>query len=67
MTNSEQIIALDRMKYEGFNFKYFTHQFIIDDYSIYKFCYDTGYISLNNEKVLLIMLRDFNNKIGFAT
>ncbi|HLQ99833.1 MAG TPA: DUF2116 family Zn-ribbon domain-containing protein [Sphingobacterium sp.] len=39
---------------EGFNFEYFTHQYITAKGNTYYFCYDYGYLFLPYNKVLIV-------------
>jgi hypothetical protein len=38
----------------GFNFKYHTHTFTTKHNNTYKFCYEYGYLVLDDEKVLIV-------------
>jgi hypothetical protein len=37
-----------------FNFNFFTHQYMTKEGNIYRFCYDHGYLELDNEMCLLV-------------
>lgn len=43
-----------RLTDEGFNFKYFTHQFQNKNGQVYFFVYEYGYLPLENEWLLLV-------------
>ncbi|RLD62849.1 MAG: hypothetical protein DRI84_10410 [Bacteroidetes bacterium] len=38
----------------GFNFTYYTHDFTTKNNNTYKFCYEYGYLELDDEKVLIV-------------
>lgn len=37
-----------------FNFRYHTHSFVTKNNNVYKFCYEYGYLVLDNDKILII-------------
>ncbi|MBE8715542.1 hypothetical protein [Sphingobacterium hungaricum] len=39
---------------KGFDFTYFTHTYSTQKGSLYYFCYEYGYLNLENEEVLLV-------------
>ena len=44
----------DRLLSKGFSFNYFTHTYETKTGSIYHFCYEMGYLELENDEVLLV-------------
>lgn len=38
----------------GFDFQYYTNHYKTKNHNIYTFCYDYGYMELENEKILVI-------------
>lgn len=46
--NKEKLVA------KGFSFKYFTHQYQTKKGSIYYYCYDFGYLPLDNDWFLIV-------------
>ncbi|MRX48814.1 DUF2116 family Zn-ribbon domain-containing protein [Pedobacter puniceum] len=46
--------TLEKLQKEGFNFSYHTHQFTTQKGSVYTFCYDYGYLPLENHWFLLV-------------
>jgi hypothetical protein len=42
----------------GFHFKYFTHLYITKTGKVYHYCYDHGYIQLENDWVLVVRKRE---------
>ena len=58
--NVEGKTKLNKAKLEkaGFNFNYFTHTYITQNGNIYKFCYDQGYLALENDFYLLVKKED---------
>jgi hypothetical protein len=50
-------ISKEKLLESGFQFKYFTHTHTHKNGSVYYFCYDLGYLLLNNEWLLLVRER----------
>lgn len=48
----------DKLTAEGFSFKYFTHQFTNKKNQIYFFCYEYGYLALENNWYLLVKRKE---------
>lgn len=48
-------VKKDKLISDGFLFTYYTHQYITSKGNIYYFCYDHGYLYLDNDEVLLVM------------
>ena len=44
---------------EGFNFRYYTNTYITKTGKTYHFCYDQGYIELDNEYIALVVRQDY--------
>ncbi len=44
---------------EGFNFHYFTNVYTTQKGSNYHFCYDQGYIKLENNQCMLVVKQDY--------
>ena len=44
---------------EGFNFHYYTNVYSTRKGSSYVFCYDFGYIRLNNDQYMLVQKQDY--------
>ncbi|MFY7653357.1 MAG: hypothetical protein ACOVQE_11665 [Chitinophagaceae bacterium] len=61
-TDKEEIVKTtkDKLLEQGFNFKYFTHQYANKKGNIYQFCYDFGYLSLENNWYLLVKRKETN-------
>ncbi len=47
-----------QMVHAGFDFTYFTHLYETGKGTKYYFCYDHGYLPLNNDEVLLVVKKD---------
>jgi hypothetical protein len=47
-------IAKNELIHKGFDFTYHTHMYITRDNRTYYFCYDQGYLELENKKYLLV-------------
>jgi hypothetical protein len=45
---------LDKLNQKGFIFKYFTHQYTNQKGNIYHFCYEFGYLPLDNGWYLIV-------------
>ncbi len=45
-----------------FDFRYHTHDFKTKNNNIYKFCYEYGYLELDNEKVLIVNWQPYMSK-----
>ncbi len=50
--NREKLVEL------GFRFKYMTHQYITKKGTIYLFCYDYGYLPMDNDWFLIVKERE---------
>ena len=44
---------------EGFNFHYFTNTYITKNGASYYFCYDQGYLKLENNQYMLVHKQDY--------
>lgn len=47
-------VLRDKLVQEGFNFKYFTHIYETKKGSVYRYCYDFGYLELEGDWVLVV-------------
>jgi ubiquinone/menaquinone biosynthesis C-methylase UbiE len=47
----------------GFNFEYFTFIFAAKNGSNYRFCYDYGYLALDNERILIVNWQNYMSKL----
>lgn len=56
LPDREHKVTLPKTKLleQGFQFKYFTHTYTNQKGNVYCFCYDYGYLSLDNEWLLLV-------------
>jgi len=48
-----------RLSQEGFNFHYFTNTYTTKAGKIYFFCYDQGYLKLDNDQFALVEKQDY--------
>ncbi len=48
----------DKLNLEGFNFRYFTHIFQNQKGNVYHYCYDFGYLALENDWFLIVRGKD---------
>lgn len=44
---------------EGFNFHYYTNEYVTKNGSRYRFCYDQGYLKLDHDKYMLVHKQDY--------
>ena len=51
-------IAKQKMLDKGFQFKYLTHTYVNKKGNIYYFCYEYGYLLLENDWVLVVKRKD---------
>ena len=58
--NNEEIAktSKDRLMEKGFQFKYSTHTYINKKGNVYHFCYDLGYLPLENDWFLLVKRKE---------
>ncbi|MFN5911452.1 MAG: hypothetical protein ACK45H_08970 [Bacteroidota bacterium] len=59
--NPKGKITLDgiRLAEEGFNFHYFTNVYRTQKGSEYYYCYDQGYLKLENDQYMLVQKQDY--------
>jgi len=48
-----------KMKEKGFDFQYFTNLYKTKDGSVYYYCYEQGYLPIENDFYLLVVKHDF--------
>lgn len=53
-TEGKTKVAKLKLEKAGFNFNYFTHKHITQNGNSYTFCYDQGYLPLENQFYLLV-------------
>lgn len=54
-------VSRDKLSDKGFNFKYITHIYTNKAGNNYYFCYDYGYLPLENDWYLIVKRKDSNN------
>jgi len=52
-------IFKNELSERGFNFDYFTNTYETSEKKIYHYCYDMGYLEINDKKVLLVIKGNF--------
>ena len=59
-SNGEEMVKTtkDKLLQKGFQFKYITHSYTNKKGNTYYFCYDLGYLPLENDWYLLVKRRD---------
>ncbi|MGZ3883979.1 MAG: hypothetical protein ACXVP0_09070 [Bacteroidia bacterium] len=53
-TDDKKVIAKQKLVDKGFNFKYYTHQLRTKNSDTYIFCYEFGYLPIENERILIV-------------
>lgn len=51
-------VHVDKLLQLGFQFKYFTHTYINQKGNVYNFCYEYGYLPLENSWYLIVKRKD---------
>lgn len=51
-------IARSHLLQQGFDFNYFTHEFPTKKGDVYRFCYEMGYLLLDEEQLLLVRRKE---------
>ncbi len=54
-TTGKTRVSRDKLNEKGFDFNYFTSQYKTKEGSIYNFCYEQGYLPLENNWYLLVV------------
>ncbi|HNU43159.1 MAG TPA: hypothetical protein PKH83_11720 [Cyclobacteriaceae bacterium] len=54
-TTGKTKVNRDKLNDKGFDFNYFTSQYKTKDGSVYNFCYEQGYLPLENNWYLLVV------------
>ena len=52
--NDKTKTSRDKLLSKGFSFNYFTHTYETKTGSIYHFCYEMGYLELENNEILIV-------------
>ncbi len=52
-------IHRDRLLERGFKFSYFTNEYVTRAGSVYRFCYDQGYLALDNDYYALVVRQEY--------
>ncbi len=51
-------ISREKLAEKGFDFTYFTSQYKTREGAVYHFCYEQGYLELDNNQFLLVVKKD---------
>ncbi len=60
--NGKMKLHRDKLLDKGFNFDYFTNIYTTKKGGVYYFCYDQGYISLDNDMYALVIRKAYLDK-----
>lgn len=52
-------ILKSKLTEKGFNFNYFTNTYTTQKGSIYHFCYEQGYLFLENDQVMIVKRKEY--------
>jgi hypothetical protein len=52
-------VSGSKLKEKGFDFQYFTNLYKTKDGSVYYYCYEQGYLPIENDFYLLVVKHDF--------
>jgi hypothetical protein len=58
-TTGKTRISGTRLKEKGFDFQYFTNLYKTKDGAVYYYCYEQGYLPIENDFYLLVVKHDF--------
>ena len=57
----KQKVNREKLIQKGFSFQYFTHQYQTKTGTVYCFCYELGYLTLNDEEGLIVRRNSENS------
>ncbi|MFN3406095.1 MAG: hypothetical protein ACK40G_18515 [Cytophagaceae bacterium] len=52
-------VRKENLTAEGFDFKFYTHQYKSKKGNVYNFCYDYGYLPVETDKILIVLLQPY--------
>jgi hypothetical protein len=52
-------VSMDRLMAKGFDFQHFTSMYKTRDGAQYYYCYEQGYLPLDNDHYLLVIKKEF--------
>lgn len=55
---SVKTLRREQMVLDGFNFQYFTHTYENQKGQLYRFCYDHGYLFLDDDRILVVYQKE---------
>lgn len=58
-TTGKTRVGIAKLKEKGFDFQYFTNTYKTKDETVYYYCYEQGYLPLENDFFLLVIKLDF--------
>ncbi len=57
-TTGKTRVHRDKLNEKGFDFNYFTNQYVTKDKATYHFCYEQGYLEMDKNWYLLVVRKD---------
>lgn len=57
--NGKATVHRDKLIERGFRFSYFTNEYITKSGNIYRFCYDQGYLEIDNDYFTLVIRKSY--------
>jgi hypothetical protein len=58
-TTGKTKVSTSRLRENGFDFRYFTNLYKTQDGAVYHYCYEQGYLAIENDFYLLVVKYDF--------
>ncbi len=57
--NGKAKVHRDKLLEQGFKFTYFTNEYVTKSGNVYRFCYEQGYIELDDDMVALVIRQGY--------
>lgn len=58
-TTGKTRVGMAKLKEKGFDFQYFTNTYKTKDGAVYYYCYEQGYLPIENDSFLLVVKHEF--------
>lgn len=59
LLSNKKKLAREKVLEEGFNFNYFTSEYVTKSGKVYRYCYEYGYVLLNDDKVNIVEKKEY--------